>query len=197
MNQTLNFYKKNNKKLIQQYNSVSFESVHKDWLEYLPSRNSLVIDIGAGTGRDALWLGQQGFQVVAVEPVIEFYENVNIDKATNIKWITDSLPDLKKVEQYHHKASLILLSAVWMHLTADERNKSFARFSKLNKQNGLLVISLRHGESPDERVMHVVSVNELQDLASKNNYRVKDIKQSGDKLKRTDVYWETVILEKY
>ena len=46
------------------------------WTHIDTSTNS-VLDIGAGTGRDALWLGQQGFQVVAVEPVIELYENVN------------------------------------------------------------------------------------------------------------------------
>ncbi len=138
-NSTLNYYRKNSQQLAEQYNSVSFESIHKNWLKYLPKRESIVIDIGAGSGRDAVWLSEQGYKVVAVEPVVEFYTqflNVYSENPAleNINWIVDQLPELKKLDDYNNKASLILLSAVWMHLTSLERLQSFKAFSKLNKK---------------------------------------------------------------
>ena len=199
--QTLLFYKNNNEKLIKQYNSVSFETVHQDWLEFLPKKCSLILDVGAGSGRDALWLYNHGYQVIAVEPVAEFLGQFKVSqqavfKKNKFEWIVDSLPELTQLKKYTEQVSFILLSAVWMHLTAEERINSFDTFSKLNKKNGLLVISLRHGKSPDERLMHPVSIDEIKTMASQYYYQVKAIKKSADQLSRSEVFWETIVLEK-
>lgn len=205
-NQTLQFYKNNNEQLIQQYNSVSFESVHQDWLEFLPQNGSLIVDVGAGSGRDALWLYDHHYQVIAVDPVVEFFEQFKKNSPHNyparnypnskFEWVVDSLPELNQLQKYTRQVSLILLSAVWMHLTTEERIQSFHTFSKLNKQNGLLVISLRHGKSPDERLMYSVSIDEIETIANECHYQIKAAKQSDDQLSRTDVFWETIVLEK-
>ena len=196
-NQTLQFYKNNNNELVEQYNSVSFESVHQDWLEFLTEKGDLILDVGAGSGRDALWLENKGYKVIAVDPVAEFYEQFKLNNQNdNIEWIVDSLPKLNKLEKYHNQISLILLSAVWMHLTTQERINSFKTFTKLNKKNGLLVITLRHGNSPDERIMYSVSTEEIKILVKQSKYQIKSIKKSVDQLTRSEVYWETVVLEK-
>jgi len=50
------------------YESVTFEHVH-DWLlSALPDRPGIVLDVGAGTGRDAAWLAAHGHEVVALKP---------------------------------------------------------------------------------------------------------------------------------
>ncbi len=200
-NKTLKFYQKNNKTLVAQYNSVCSKSVHQDWLEFLPKKGELIADIGAGSGRDTIWLSEQGYQVLAVEPVLEFFEQFkeikkSNDHKKNINWKIDSLPELNQLKKYKGQISLILLSAVWMHLTEEERIKSFHTFSKLNTQNGLLVITLRHGNSPDERLMYPVSINEITIIANECHYQVKAIKKSDDQLNRTEVFWETIVLEK-
>ena len=203
MNITLNFYQKNNNQFTSQYNSVDFESVHQDWLEFLPEAGALIADIGAGSGRDTSWLFEQGYNVIAVEPVVEFFEQFKIASKTsylnddNFEWIIDSLPELYQLKKYQNQISLILLSAVWMHLTTEERMKSFHVFSKLNKKNGLLIISLRHGKSPDQRVMYPVSIDEIKTMAIKYDYQIKAIKKSNDRLSRLEVFWETIVLEKY
>ncbi len=197
LSRTLQFYKTNSQQLTEQYNSVSFETVHKDCLDYLPNKGELILDVGAGSGRDALWLARQGYRVKAIEPVAEFFEQFKLNYQNNkIEWIEDSLPELIKLKGDYSQVSLILLSAVWMHLTTEERAKSLHTFSQLNQENGLLVISLRHGKSPDERVMYPVSIEEIESLAKKHHYHVKAIKQSDDQLSRSDVFWETIVLEK-
>ena len=40
-----------------------------DWaLDLLPAEGSLVLDVGASSGRDSVWLAARGADVVAVEP---------------------------------------------------------------------------------------------------------------------------------
>jgi len=194
---TNSFYKQNHEQLSGEYNSVAFESVHKDWLEYLPEKKGLVMDVGAGSGRDALWLEKQGYRVVAVEPVKEFAQYFKRSNPySRIHWCQDALPALALLNAYKNQVSLVLLSAVWMHLTSQERAQSFQRLSQLNMSEGLLIITLRHGKSPDERIMYPVSLAEIEVLAKDFQYHIKAVKGSNDQLQRSDVFWETVIMQK-
>lgn len=49
--------------LAEQYESVTFTQVHQDTLHLLPAVPSRILDIGAGTGRDAAALAALGHQV--------------------------------------------------------------------------------------------------------------------------------------
>src|SRR6185503_21054266 len=54
--------------LLQQYESISFADVHRKVLHLIPAAPCDVLDIGAGTGRDAAALVARGHRVLAVEP---------------------------------------------------------------------------------------------------------------------------------
>ena len=54
--------------LTRQYESVRFVDVHGPVLHLFPTVPSDVLDIGAGTGRDAAALAGMGHRVVAAEP---------------------------------------------------------------------------------------------------------------------------------
>ena len=50
----------------ERYEALEFPDVHGALLALLPSpEGALALDVGAGSGRDAAWLAEQGFQVVA------------------------------------------------------------------------------------------------------------------------------------
>src|ERR1700692_3272765 len=57
--------------LVQQYESLSFSDNHKAILHLIPSEPCRVLDVGAGTGRDAAGFAALGHHVVAVEPTTE------------------------------------------------------------------------------------------------------------------------------
>lgn len=61
-------YEQNASSLANQYESLSFQDVHGSLLDLLPAPGSTVLDIGAGSGRDAAWFAANGYEVVAVEP---------------------------------------------------------------------------------------------------------------------------------
>lgn len=190
------FYTNNAERLSAQYNAVPFEEVHKQWLEKIPEQG-LALDVGAGSGRDARYLTAQGMRVVAVEPSQGMRENAQrYDTQHSIHWLADSLPDLSQVFSLQTKFDLILLSAVWMHIAPSNRQRSLRKLSSLLKPNGKLVISLRHGPSYDERLMHSVDASELAQLASQFGltYTLLTESTESDLQKREDVDWQTVLL---
>ncbi|WP_177168904.1 class I SAM-dependent methyltransferase [Thalassotalea agarivorans] len=196
MSKNITFYSVNAESLTTQYNSISFESVHKDWLDEIP-KEGMVLDVGAGSGRDARFLASKGLSVVAVEPadgIRDLALQYGIEKP--IHWISDTLPDLSKIFALQIKFDLILLSAVWMHIAPNSRQRAFRKLSSLLKPNGKLVISLRHGPCYDERTMHDVSADELAQYASQYGltYKLLGPLSQSDEMGREDVRWQTVLL---
>lgn len=196
MTANIEYYSTNAKALAEQYNSVTFESVHKDWLDEIP-KEGMVLDVGAGSGRDARYLAAKGLSVVAVEPALNIRELAQTYQVnTPIHWLSDTLPELSEVYKLQTKFDLILLSAVWMHIAPSLRERAFRKLSSLLKPNGKLVISLRHGQCQDERTMYAVSADELAQYASQFGliYKLLTPDQAPDKLGRSDVSWQTVLL---
>ena len=196
MSENIRFYTRNAEKLSTQYNSVSFENVHSDWLSEIPDQG-FVLDIGAGSGRDAQYLAAKGLTVFAVEPsggIRERAQQYTVNQ--NVHWLDDRLPSLDKVFSLQTKFDLILLSAVWMHVAPSERERCIRKISSLLKARGKIIISLRHGACNDERTMHPVSADELAVFARKFGlaFRLVDENPRNDELDRKDVSWQTVIL---
>ncbi|WP_258808119.1 methyltransferase domain-containing protein [Pseudidiomarina sp. CB1] len=199
MDDNITYYSRNAEQLAEQYDSLEFEQVHRDWLELIPSEG-MALDVGAGSGRDARFLACNGFNVVAVEPAAQLrehaqkYDAYTPSSCNPIHWLDDSLPELSQVHKLQTKFDLILLSAVWMHIPPSARQRSFRKLSSLLKPNGKMVVSLRHGASPDERTMHPVSADELAQLAQQQGLTFRLLEKREDELKRQDVAWQTVLL---
>ena len=112
-------YSQKAKAFYDQYQSLTFEKVHQDWLSFLEGQSGLALDVGAGSGRDARALAAQGWDVVAVEPAAGLRElGQGATRSQSIHWVDDQLPDLGKIRKLSYRFDLILVSAVWMHIPA-------------------------------------------------------------------------------
>ncbi|MCU8014191.1 class I SAM-dependent methyltransferase [Shewanella sp. SM74] len=197
------FYNDHAEILAAQYLSKTFEEVHSSWLHHLLpllTKNTLsILDVGAGSGRDVYYLAEKAqgkkTQTIAVEPAVVLAKMGQVlTRDLPVRWIEDGLPQLQKVVGLAQQFDLILLSAVWMHLSSSERPLALVTLSRLLNSTGLLVISLRHGPSPDARVMHPVSVDELLTLAADCQLQLLDLSQDEtDKLGRSQVHWQTLV----
>lgn len=194
MSSTIDFYHHNALTLSHQYNSVSFESVHHSWKPYWPLAGDKVLDVGAGSGRDARWMQQQGCEVIAIEPSNALRELGAEYTGVEVTWINDALPALNRTENLGMRFDLILVSAVWMHLPSSYRERAFRKLSNLLAPNGRLIITLRHGEFDDQRQGYPVSVEELEQLAKNSALQVRHIDGSKDQLNRSEVWWQTVVM---
>jgi protein-L-isoaspartate O-methyltransferase len=147
--------------------SVSFARLHAKVLHLMPPPPCAVLDVGAGTGRDAAQFAAMGHQVVAVEPVRELRDKAaELHPSQQIEWLDDSLPDLAKLAARKARFDLIMLTAVFMHLDTAQRRHAMPRLAGLMRPRGALILSLRHGPVPPGRLMFAVSTEETTALAS-------------------------------
>jgi 2-polyprenyl-3-methyl-5-hydroxy-6-metoxy-1,4-benzoquinol methylase len=101
-----------------------------------------VLDIGAGTGRDAGWFAAKGFDVIAVEPSIGMSsEGWRLHPNPRIRWVTDRLPDLDQVKQLGIAFDVVMLTAVWQH-GAHRRRQSCQRVCRVGLRRGLQLPSV-------------------------------------------------------
>jgi SAM-dependent methyltransferase len=146
MSDAIRWYDQNVSDVSRRYESVAAETVHGWLVDLLPIAPALVLDVGAGTGRDAAWLASRGLEVVAVEPSGAMrVEAQRLHPSPSIRWITASLPSLDRVLRLGLSFDLILLSAVWMHVPPTDRTRAFRNLVTLLKPGGCIAITLRHG----------------------------------------------------
>src|SRR5690554_6381079 len=155
-------YNKNAQKFFTQYQSLTFEQVHSDWLPQLDKKTGLALDVGAGSGRDALALAERGWDVVALETAAEWRrlgEAATVHRS--IQWVDDSLPDLSVIRKLSYRFDLVLGSPVWMHLPPAYRERAFRILTELLAPSGMLAITLRLVPGYCVRSFHEVSRAEL------------------------------------
>lgn len=183
--------------LVQQYESVSFADVHRDVIHLFPERPARILDIGAGSGRDAAALARQGHHVVAVEPTAELRdEGMRLHSSLAIEWVDDHLPTLAGMRQTRHRFDLILLTAVWMHLDESEQRIAMQAITELIAEEGQVIMSLRHGPVPIGRRMFEVSAEETIKLGVEFGLCAHHRSWREDMLGRADVSWSFVALKR-
>lgn len=188
-------YREEAASLVPRYEGLRFEDVQREVIHLFPAPPAQVLDVGAGTGRDAAALARAGHRVTAVEPTPELREaGRRLHPGLGLTWLDDGLPELARVSRPAGGFDLILLTAVWMHLDAAARALAMARLAGLVAPTGLMTISLRHGPVPPGRRMFDVSAAETGALAERRGLRLVHESEREDILGRNDVTWTYLAL---
>lgn len=174
------------------YESSSFDKVHVDVLDLLPEAGTAVLDVGAGSGRDAAALADRGYVVTAVEPSAGLRREAMVRHSTsNVQWLDDALPNLSRLPE--GQFAFILVSAVWMHLAPRDRTPATRRLAQLLAPGGYLAISIRLGPSDPARSIRQVDTQALEADAREVGLMSVRSLESGDALGRATVRWRTVV----
>lgn len=166
-------------RLIDLYESLSFDDLHADVVHLLPAQPADILDIGAGTGRDAAALAARGHRVVAAEPLDEFrLAAQRLHAGAAIEWIADGLPHLERLSDRADAFDIVMLTAVWMHLEPADRERAMPHLARLLRPGGVAIFSLRHGPVPAGRRMFDIRADETSALAAREGlveiFRVED-----------------------
>src|SRR5712671_6193292 len=158
--------------LLKRYESISFADQHRSVIHLIPTVPGRVLDIGAGTGRDAAGFAGLGHSVLAAEPTEELRRGAMLlHPSPMIEWVDDSLPDLAAVRARGEAFDAVMLTAVWMHLDELQRRQATPNVAALVRNGGVMIMSLRHGPVPPGRRMFEVSAEETIGLAQPLGFR--------------------------
>ncbi|MFI8461657.1 class I SAM-dependent methyltransferase [Kitasatospora sp. NPDC085464] len=183
--------------LAVQYESVSFAEVHRELLHLYPPPPAAVLDIGAGTGRDAAALAALGHRVVAAEPTPELRAvGERLHAGAGIRWVADALPGLPGLAAEDERYDLVLLTAVWMHLAPEERPPAMDALTALLAPGGRLALTLRHGPVPPDRRMFDLPPEPTVALAAERGLRLLHRTARPDLHGRAGVHWSLLVFER-
>lgn len=194
---SINIYSAKAEGLATDYEALDPAAFRRSFTDLLPTGpDRLALDIGAGSGRDAAWLADLGFDVVAAEPAKGFREvGRRLRPASPVRWLDDRLPALAATHQLGLAFDVILLSAVWQHVAPADRMRAFRKMVALLKPRGLLVVILRFGPAPADRPMFEVSIGEIEALAREHGLAVNRVTTPmPDGAGRPGVSWVTMCL---
>jgi protein-L-isoaspartate O-methyltransferase len=159
-------YAEEAEELFKRYESISAVDDHRQVLHLLPNPPCSILDIGAGTGRDAAWFAGMEHRVVAVEPTDEMRLPAKVlHPSPLIEWLNDSLPDLATLLARGEAFDVVMLTAVWMHLDEVPRRRAMPKLASLIRKGGVMIMKIRHGPVRPGRRMFDVSPEETIELA--------------------------------
>ena len=181
--------------IVARHESLAPEKVNAWLADILPNQPALVLDVGAGSGRDAAWLASRGHEVIAVEPSEQMrVRGQGLHRANKIRWINDRLPGLENVHRLGISFDFILLNAVWMHVAPASRRRAFRKLVTLLKPGACMAISFRQPELGNPRSMFPCHVDELEQLARIHGTFIERVERASDELARSGVEWTRLII---
>lgn len=158
--------------LVARYDALEPGRIYEHVLDLLPRPGARIADIGAGTGRDAAWLADKGYRVIAVEPVREFRDaGHKLHRSEAIEWLDDRLPDLPAMRALA-PFDAVILCAVWHHLDERDRAEAWPNIAAATAAGGRLILSLRHEPGASDRQSFPVSADETIGAASALGFRL-------------------------
>jgi SAM-dependent methyltransferase len=191
----VDFYNQFAPTLAPAYDRVSFEAVHGPLLHQLPPAPADILDIGAGSGRDAAALESIGYRVTAVEPAAAL-RDLGCSRAQNVRWLDDRLPELGRLRESSGVSfDFILCSAVLMSLSPELIQPSFKTMAKLLRPSGKLMISVRPPSRTDAKgVIHNHSKAFLKAAAGGAGLKLINFQYLADALGRNH-QWSASVYE--
>jgi SAM-dependent methyltransferase len=184
--------------LVRQYESIRFADAQRRVMHLFPTVPARVLDIGAGTGRDAAGFAALGHSVVAVEPTAELrVKAMELHPSPRIEWVDDGLPELATIVRRGTPFDVVMLTAVWMHLDAEQRRRAMPVVARLVAPGGKMMLSQRHGPIPPGRRMFDVSADETIGLAeAEGMVAMLRIQHDDSTLRRPGVSWDRLVFAK-
>lgn len=159
----------------------------------LPAAPADILDVGAGPGRDALFLMQKGYRVVALEPAAALRSiGMAHTAGSSIVWHDDRLPHLAQITG---QFDFILLSAVWMFLPPDQRLPALQRLAQLLKPGGKIGMTVQSAFGARQELKFATSEAEFAALAAQTGLKLLACRPTPDSKGRHDVAWQTVVFQ--
>lgn len=193
MTDTLEYYNKNAELFSENTFDVDMSELYQQFLYYLPPDGS-ILDIGCGSGRDALFFHQQGYEVTAFDFSPELVQLARQNTGLDIQ--EASFYDIDDIEKY----TGIWACASLLHCERSRLPEVLAKIINALKPAGICYLSFKYGsEDREKEGRHFTDLNEIQaDQLLKQFSNIYLLQQwvTADQRPDRQEYWLNIIFKK-
>lgn len=156
MSNTTEYYNLNALRFSKETFSIDMEKLYLEFLQYLPTTGN-ILDIGCGSGRDALFFHKKGYHVTAMDNSQELVQLARQNTHLDIQLA--SFYDLDKIESYDG----IWACASLLHCERERLPEVLEKIIQALKENGICYLSFKYGsEDREDNGRSFTDLNELQ-----------------------------------
>jgi superfamily II DNA or RNA helicase/HKD family nuclease/SOS-response transcriptional repressor LexA len=139
MTDTVGYYNRNAARYVADTVEVDLSALRQRFLAQVPA-GGLILDAGCGSGRDSYAFLQQGYRVRAFDAASEI-----------ARFATEHIQQPVQVQRFEELDERAAYDGIWacaslLHLSAAELPNAFQRLWAALKPNGVLYLSLKHGD---------------------------------------------------
>jgi len=192
-NKTISYYNSNANELSIRYNSLDFIKIQKLISMYLIGANK-VLEIGCGSGRDANYMVNNGFDVIALDGSEDMLKNAeaNYPKLKG-KLVKAVLPD--EFPTFKTKFDAAYSIATLMHFNKMEIEIILQKMKAVLKSNSPVYISVSGQRSiVDNRFFIKFTKEDWTNIFEQNGFIINEIIESQDSSER-GIIWYSFLME--
>ena len=139
-----NYYHEHSKQFIEDTFECDMNELYRFFEAHLNEKGT-ILDLGFGSGRDALYFQSKGYEVYAIDPEIEFVKH---GQEISLKHV------------YQGKAETMefcnLFDGIWacaslLHVPSKDLNLAFRKCAIALKERGIMYASFKYGDFEGER----------------------------------------------
>lgn len=201
LDKTIEYYDNNSFKIANKYEFAKMTYLQKNLLSIFSVEHEL-LEIGCGSGRDAAFMFDNGYSIVAIDGSEEMIKEAK-KRHPNIRnklFKKDVLDELK----FKKKFKGIFSIATLMHLTFEDFEKTVLKIYNLLDEQGIFLVSVSlkrndinsKGFDKFGRYFLIMKKNEWLNSFKKVGFKVEEIHNKEDGLFRKNIIWLTLVLRK-
>lgn len=192
-NRTLKYYNDNAIELSKKYNSITFDNIQEIIFNYLDGAKK-VLEVGCGSGRDANYMLNNGFDVIGIDGSIEMLNNARVNypnlKGRLVKAI---LPNEFPAFEYKFDGAYSI--ATLMHFDKVDIDKILKKIHSVLKQDSPVYISIsERRNNVDERYFIDFTKSDWVEAFQQNDFAINKIIETQGATNK-EIVWYSFLLK--
>ena len=198
---TLKYYDKNTVEFAIQTVSIDMHDLYELFINQLPQRDTqCILDVGCGSGRDANYFAEQGYDVTAIDASAELIQWAQQHHmSSRISWVHLDFSSIDK-QAWENKFTGIWACASLLHVPFLELPFIINSLLETLADEGMMYLSFKHGEGErvdEERFFCDMDELRWKTIVAKIPQAIEyDIWLSADKRAKCKNAWFNVMIKR-
>lgn len=194
---TIQYYETNAERLALRYAEADVVDLHGFLERWLPDTGS-VLEMGCGTGREAVWMAARGLDVTATDASVAMLDKaMKMPGGTTVKFEQAGFPLKEGSPLLKKRFDAIVAVAVLMHISDNDLFDVLFQLRELLNLGGRVICSFcinREQDETDPRLFVNREPEEVQLLFERIGFTYRARKDSPDGLGRS-ILWSTMVFD--